>query len=260
MRYEKVVYEKANNDGYKTPLLSNNFKQSIFQCDSWNPYSEEENDRVEFWEVDDGSLSYAEAYQLAYKKIYCPIEKQLFNDWYIAYKRYCKETNTEQKSESFWLDVMSCGDKFEHELYYAHSVYNLTTKDYRSNTFEYKKDGHIWHLKITHGELTDIYQHNVVINNTQYEWVTYDLNTNELFEYYLSKTINNTRINEKYLFENNEYQYPFYFVNSFDELPCEPKITLWDMPWKNNIVTWSQKPYGFIVEYKKQQITGEINV
>lgn len=253
MRYAKVIHPQADkNIGYGIPLLSDDHIEPLFQTANWNPFSEEQCDRVEFWANKNGEYTYAQAFKLAFNKTYQPVELQVFDDWYTAYERFCIETNTNQQSKQNCLDFMNCGDKFEHQLTYAHSVYNLTTKDYRSNTFAYQKNGHTWHLKVTHGELTDIYQQNVTIDDVNYEWVTYDLQTGNLFEYYIATEKDGFRINQKYLFANNKYEYPFYFVNSFDDIPSEQRVAIWDMSWKNNIVTWSQKPYGFIVEYQKQ--------
>jgi hypothetical protein len=67
MKYTKVVYPKADPViGYTAPIETENYLYPLFQSATWNPFSENEADRFEFWADDNGTLLFEEAFKIAF--------------------------------------------------------------------------------------------------------------------------------------------------------------------------------------------------
>lgn len=181
-----------------------------------------------------------------------PLLPEFADDWYKAYILWCKTTNQQQLTKQEALDTIF--NSVTNQLGYSHSVYNLTTKEYWSNTFQFWFEGKEWHIKVTKGEVSDLYTRDVTINAVHYDWVTYNLTTNEMYEYYISEGNDYMKTGStlsKYYFEDKRFDSITYYVSCFDDLPSEQRVMLFDMPWKDGISAWCQKSYGFIVEYRK---------
>lgn len=189
-----------------------------------------------------------------------PLLATLEDDWYTAYGLWCKTIKQPTLSRADAVNTFF--NKIDNPLWYSHSVYNLTTKEYWSNTFRFIFEDKEWHIKVTKGVLSDLYTRDVTIDGKHYDWVTYNLETNALYEYYISEGIEYMQTGSslsKYYFDGNRFDSITYCVTSFDDLPSEQKVALYDMPWKNGITCWCNKSYGFIVEYRKPYGYDDLN-
>ena len=85
-------------------------------------------------------------------------------------------------------------------------------------------------------DLIELYQYNV----EGYYGVSLDLNTNEIIDRY--------EVTENGLIKNGEVVTVF---GGYETIPDDFKPLLDDFEYKDKIQHWSNKSYGFIVEYQK---------
>lgn len=204
-----------------------------------------------------------------------PIEYVLLDDWYVAYLKYCELTNNTPKAKDACSASILNGDNLG--LRCSHSVYNLSTNTKWSNTFEWttpisedlqnvldaNKDElffgmptiNLHHIKIKDGEVTDAYTMYEDINGSVKFWVTRDLVNNELFEYYKFSKDNSLAdyVMDKHLFSTDEIVATTFFTSTLDNIPSELEALIDTFNYKNTgqIIAWSNKSYGYIVEYFK---------
>jgi hypothetical protein len=106
-------------------------------------------------------------------------------------------------------------------------------------------------VKEINGEITEYYtvapKNFSVPTKGILRWVSRDLITDEILEYYMSDT---THIPVKELKYNmkGELLQTNYMISKFDQLPEEYQNALIDYPDKDKIYIYSNKPYGMVVE------------
>lgn len=102
-------------------------------------------------------------------------------------------------------------------------------------------------IKVIDGEVTEYYTRPPKIYNNMGGWVSRDLYTNKMLEYYLYNFQDNKLQELKYDMEGELLQ-TNYMISKFDELPEEYQNALIDYPDKDKIYGYANKPYGKIVE------------
>lgn len=162
-------------------------------------------------------------------------------------------------------------------LFYTHTVYNLDAPGIWSRTFAYYRNDSLWHIKVRNGEVTDWYIRLGKVNEVQHEWVSFDLNTGDPIEVYdldngsivhgrVTDHIANASFNvdivanrwvvmtgvlTKTSLIDPDAPAVITTFASYDEIPSEYKTELSSWSDKDTIISWANKSYGRIVEYKE---------
>lgn len=114
------------------------------------------------------------------------------------------------------------------------TYWNATTKQDIAQLYEYNN----FIVKAFNNEILELYESNV----NGYAFVSRDINTNEIIDTYQFND------DKSKLIKNNEVETVF---GDYNTIPDEFKPLLDDFEYKDKIVHWSNKSYGFIVEYQK---------
>jgi hypothetical protein len=123
---------------------------------------------------------------------------------------------------------------------YLYSVYNATTKEVISQVFGCNGDM----IKVSNGQVSEWYKLNYLLNDISHYFVSLDPTTEEPLDYY-DRDINSAA------FVVNKYDLSGQFIvsTSFTPVP-EDKISLLNgFDYSGTITAWSDKSYGFCVEY-----------
>ena len=181
----------------------------------------------------------------------------LFIDGWMAYF-YCAYTFMCSKLGIHPLAIEDIEDTDALNIFYTHSVHNLDVDGIWSRTFGYIHDGHLWHIKVRNGEVTDWYIRLGKLNGVQHEWISFNLNTGLPIEIYDlendGKPESGSRLTGVLTKTNLlDPAAPAVITTfaSYDEIPSEYKNALIFWPDKNRIISWANKSYGRIVEYKE---------
>lgn len=160
--------------------------------------------------------------------------------------QYCVYQNLFQSipTDQYYKDNQAYANEFlaihtgETNTTYSYSVYNATTQEYLSQVFVY--DGGM--IKVDKGVVLEWYKQNGVINGVTHDFVSLDLNTEEPLDYYdwaenqVGVVMNKYDLNGQFVVSTN-----------FTEIPEDKKPLLVDFNYP--ITAWSDKYYGFCIEY-----------
>lgn len=171
-----------------------------------------------------------------------------FNDWYAAYSFYCVKENIKAMPKHAWSDMTLFSTN---KLSYSHSVYNLSTKQYWSNTYQYvDSNKKIRHIKVKDGVVTDWYTSvdfdSLTIGGKCATWLSNDLDSGTPTEYYSDDEGTSCC---KYDIKTNKLLATVVNVQTVGSLPEDVISALEDFPYMNNIFSYGRKEYGTIVEF-----------
>lgn len=156
---------------------------------------------------------------------------------------------------SFDNEMVSVGNKVKAFLqtkgisdtvYYGYTAYNVTTGQEISHVFSTGK----YLIKVGISAPYDVlewYENAVNFNGEKFQWVSRDKQDNSILEVYRETE---TGV-DKFLNDGTTFIVSTVF-GDFSTLPVEKQILLADFLYKNDIIMWSDKSYGFIVEYSKK--------
>jgi len=132
------------------------------------------------------------------------------------------------------------------EVKYAYTNYNASTKQDISQVFFALEDATKSYLiKVENDAVTEWYETNVEVNGAVRSWASLDLNTDTPIEYYV---LQGNTANWKYNLAG-EFIVATNFCSGVEGIPQDKLSLLDDFSYKDKIVAWSDKYYGFIVEY-----------
>lgn len=131
------------------------------------------------------------------------------------------------------------------EVEYAYTNYNATTKQDISHVFSAKDGEKNYLIKVSGDSVTEWYETNVEVNGAVRSWVSYDLETDQPIEYY---ELQGYTANWKYDLSGN-FIVATNFCSGSQGIPEDKLSLLDDFIYKHRAVAWSDKAYGFIVEY-----------
>lgn len=153
--------------------------------------------------------------------------------------------------DTYFKDSKPYADEFSNiylgfpETTYAYSVYNTTTDKLLSQVFIAGPFGEHYLIKVADGEVTEYYKYGLEYKGKIYEFALLDFDTEKPLELYSYN--HDTHSTDKYDLEGNfivKTQMGSYYTMSEEE-----KQKVKDFPYKDTIERWSDKEYGFIVEY-----------
>lgn len=181
------------------------------------------------------SFQTAKAFQAQYQQDFCAFQNvgQSYND------------------PSFYQDNQLAANEFIAikegipSTQYDYSIYNATTKTYTNQVFVAQDATSIFLVKVLDSVVTEWYQENGVINGVKHSYVSLDLITGEPIEYYdiVGSVMNKYSLDGTFIVAT--------YLTGYPTIP-EDKLPLLDgFPYDRNIFAWSDKYYGFIVEYKQ---------
>lgn len=132
------------------------------------------------------------------------------------------------------------------EVTYNYSVYNATTKEYLSDVFAAVDAENSYLIKVSNGEVTEWYHQNQVYNGVKHLYLSLDVNTDEVLEYY---DLISPSLMHKFLLDGT-------FVvatqmGNYSSIPADKTSMLDDFEFKEWITAWSDKSYGFCIEFDK---------
>lgn len=131
---------------------------------------------------------------------------------------------------------------------YDYCIYNATTKEYTNQVFVAKDVDTSFLVKVLDGAVTEWYQENGVINEVQHSYISLDLETGNPIEYY--DIVGN--VMSKYSLDGT-FIVSTYFGDC-SSISKENQLLLDGFQYNNGIFAWSDKSYGFIVEYKRYDL------
>ena len=128
---------------------------------------------------------------------------------------------------------------------YDYSIYNATTKEYTNQVFVTKDSNLIFLIKVLDESVTEWYQQNGVIDGVQHSFISLDLETGDPIEYYdiVGNVMSKYSLDGTFIVST--------FLGNYSTIPQEKQTLLEGFPYIDNIFAWSDKTYGFIVEYKR---------
>lgn len=131
---------------------------------------------------------------------------------------------------------------------YDYSIYNATTKTYTNQVFQAKDENSIFLIKVLDGVVTEWYQQDGVINGVKHSYISLDINTGNPIEYYdiVGNVMSKYSLDGTFIIAT--------YLSDYFTIPQEKQSLLNDFPYNNNIFAWSDKTYGFIVEYKEYDL------
>ena len=131
---------------------------------------------------------------------------------------------------------------------YDYSIYNATTKTYTNQVFIAQDATSTFLVKVLNGVVTEWYEENGVIDGVQHAYVSLNLETGEPIEYYdiVGTIMNKYSLDGTFIVSTHLTGYP--------TIPEDKLALLEDFPYDNSIFAWSDKTYGFIVEYKQTDL------
>ena len=130
---------------------------------------------------------------------------------------------------------------------YGATSYNATTKQHRARLFTAEIDGKPHWAKVADGEVIEWYKMYETVNGITYEGASYDPITEELIDVYkLDHEVAKWR---KYDLNGNHIVDTY--LGHFEQMPEDKKALFDDFERKYTISSWSDKSYGFIVEYEE---------
>jgi len=242
MKYSIVTYAPAINGEYTKPATPEGCTVQAADSPIWNPYSAQVQCRNQLWENPTlGQYTYFEAYQTAFG--FLPLEYQLIDDWYLCYQKVCALLSQPVKTKDECIADMQLNGNMN-GVTYDHTNFNADTEEDWANYFAWANGL----IRARNGEVTEYYYADAEYNGTLYPWVMYDNTTNQPTEYY--EYIEGGFAKYSIVDPSQPVVYT-YIATHFDDLPVEEQVKLIQFPYKNTIVGYSQKSYGFIVEYRK---------
>jgi len=125
-----------------------------------------------------------------------------------------------------------------------YSVYNATNKEVISQVFSYS-DGLV---KVTNKKVTEWYKANYKLNGNIYAYVSVSLETEQPLEYYVF-------VENENVFNKHNINGEFIVSTNFTQVPQDRISLLTNFEYKDTIMAWSDKSYGFCVEY-----LGKVNI
>jgi len=176
--------------------------------------------------------------------------KILFNE---IQQEYCDFQNIGQyySDESFYKANQLVANEFIAikegiaSTNYDYCIYNATTKTYTNQVFKAQDETSIFLIKVLDGVVTEWYQQDGVINGVKHSYISLDINTGNPIEYY--EIVGN--VMSKYSLDGT-FIVSTYF-GDYSTIPQDKESLLNGFPYNENIFAWSDKTYGFIVEYKR---------
>jgi hypothetical protein len=244
MKYSVLVYDQApQGGGYTSPPIPDGYENIVYTSPTWNPFSSNPVDRAQIWANPTlGQYTYFEAYQTAFG--FLPLEYQLIDDWYLCYQKVCALLSQPVKTKDECIADMQLNGNMN-GVTYDHTNFNVDTEEDWANYFAWGNNNLI---RSRNGEVTEYYYSDTEYNGTTYPWVMYDNTTNQPTEYY--EYVEGGFAKYSIVDPSQPVVYT-YVATHFDDLPVEEQVKLIQFPYKNTIVGYSQKSYGFIVEYRK---------
>jgi uncharacterized protein YozE (UPF0346 family) len=162
-----------------------------------------------------------------------------------AYNFLAERNNWTEVSTSEELNI---GYK-EYNIKKVYSMIRVSDHSLMCNLYTWGTDMDL--VKEVNGEITEYYtvapENFSVSIEGMLGWVSRDLSTNEILEYYVYDSTSSPKKEMKYNMVGKLLQ-TNYTIQKFDELPEEYQNLLIDYPDKDKICLYSNKPYGMIVE------------
>lgn len=164
---------------------------------------------------------------------------------------YCAFQNVGQQysDPSFYLNQQQIANEFIAtktgivETTFNYRVYNATTEENISEVFLAEDGVDSYLIKVSGNQVTEWYQKNGQINGVTYDYVSLDLITDQPIEYYVITG----SIMSKYSLDGTLIVTTT--LLGYQSIPEDKKPLLDNFQYINNIFAWSDKYYGFIVEY-----------
>lgn len=135
------------------------------------------------------------------------------------------------------------------EVTYFYTVYNATTKTIISRVFECSEGGINYLIKVSSGQVTEWYKANTEFNGSVKLFVALDVNTDEVIEYYETQA----GVVTKYSTDGTPIVTTIWC--GYDAIPTDKKQLLADFSFKDTIQAYSDKSYGFCVEFSEAKFT-----
>lgn len=123
---------------------------------------------------------------------------------------------------------------------YIYSVYNATTKQKTGEVFY----GGDYYVKVFNGVVIEWYELNYDLNGTIREFVSFETGDTPI-DYYLPTS---PQLCSKYDAVTDEFIVTVNYAN-YADIPEDKKPLLVDFDQNDRIFTYSDKSYGFVVEY-----------
>lgn len=178
------------------------------------------------------SLQAAQSLQYQYQQDFCAFQNvgQAYND------------------PSFYINQQQIANEFIAvktgivETTFNYRVYNATTEENISEVFV-AEDSNYYLIKVSGNQVTEWYQKNGQIDGITYDYVSLDLITDQPIEYYIITG----SLMSKYSLDGTLIVTTT--LSGYQSIPEDKKPLLDNFSYINNIFAWSDKYYGFIVEY-----------
>lgn len=145
------------------------------------------------------------------------------------------EIDENKKIANIFISIMAG----ESSVFYLYSVYNVDTQEKIAQVFLSGQ----YLIKVSNGEVTEWYE----ADRDGYDYVSFGKDFHPL-EYYEMKDI--STFVKKDIKTGEEIVDST--IGSFNSLPLDKQELLKDFEYKKNIFVWSQKFYGFIIEYVEE--------
>ncbi len=126
---------------------------------------------------------------------------------------------------------------------YVYSVYNSNTKQIISRVYASESNGYLYFIKVTSNGVSEFYKSWGELNGQKHFFVSLDIVSEEPVEYY--DIVDGCVVK----FDLNGNELSRTITESYDSIPEDKKYLLDDFTFKDSITAWSDKSYGFIVEF-----------
>jgi hypothetical protein len=131
---------------------------------------------------------------------------------------------------------------------YDYSIYNATTKTYTNQVFIAEDAKSTFLIKVLDGVVTEWYQQEGEIDGVKHSYISLDLTTGNPIEYYdiVGSVMSKYSLDGTFIVST--------YLGDYSTIPQEKRTLLNEFLYSSNIFAWSDKEYGFIVEYKRYDL------
>lgn len=131
---------------------------------------------------------------------------------------------------------------------YDYSIYNATTKTYTNQVFIAEDATSTFLIKVLDGVVTEWYQQEGEIDGVKHSYISLDLTTGNPIEYYdiVGSVMSKYSLDGTFIVST--------YLGDYSTIPQDKQTLLNEFLYSSNIFAWSDKTYGFIVEYKQTDL------
>lgn len=166
------------------------------------------------------------------------LRHQIISQYFLAQHLYTTiPTNNYFKASKEYADEFIAIRTGIAETEYSYSVYNATSKEVISHVFRAEE----YLIKVAGEAVSEWYKQDGEINGIRYSYISLDLDTGTPIEYYNV----DGPVMSKYDLSGNQVVSTHFFA----PVPEDKAVLLDDFSHRESIFAWSDKDYGFIVEF-----------